>query len=120
MTLSNLKLVHCLQKWSVFYLAGLCSSRQVENFFLGWHIHTLNFLNPNYSVITTMMIGKQDLQLNMVFKLKVRPGIFHILKISSLGEAKILISEQKNSHTDHIWDQTWCCLHDNPVLMSNH
>jgi len=52
----------------------------------------------------------------------MRPGIFHIPMITSVGELNVSISGQKNSHT-HInltWDQTWCCLHDNPVLMTDH
>jgi hypothetical protein len=36
-----------------------------------------------------------------------------------MGELNVSICERKNSHTQIWLGQTWCCLHDNPVLRSD-
>ena len=66
------------------------------------------------------MMSKQGLQLNN-FKPWNEAWYFSHFHDYTYGRIERFNPwAEKFTHTDLTWDQTWCCLHDNPVLLSDH
>jgi hypothetical protein len=126
MILSNLI---CLVPPEVVHvnLSGLCSPGQVDHLLYDGDTHTLNFVIPSNRVIMTVMMSKQGLQFNMGFKPWGEAWYFSHSHDYICGRtecfnlrAEKFTHTHTHTHTNVTWDQTWCCLHDNPVLMSDH
>ena len=68
-----------------------------------------------------MIMSKQGLQLNMDFKPWGKAWYFSHSHNYICGRIEHFnLWTEKFTQTDLTWNQTWCCLHENPVLMSDH
>jgi len=69
----------------------------------------------------TVMMSKQGLQLNTGFKPWGEAWYFSHSHDYVYGRTERFNPwEEKFTHADLTCDQTWCCLHNNPVLRSDH